>query len=232
MFDNDVASKWIAMLDASKGTAQVDAAIAAVGEGVADDTTTWTALAAAHVVAAMRGRAADGLPAAARTFTGGVAGADEELVARARAAVQHLFEGSIVAQQGGDDEGWEDIIGDLLDRLEPAGGTPMLGAEVQMKRVVVRYKVKSDKADENKQLIEAVFAELKETSPAGIRYASFIAEDGLTFVHVASIETDDGSNPLGATDAFKAFQAEIKDRCDEPPQATWLTEVGSYGFFD
>jgi L-rhamnose mutarotase len=101
-----------------------------------------------------------------------------------------------------------------------------------MKRVVVRYKVKPGRADENAELIKAVFADLAETSPAGLRYASFVADDGLTFVHVASIETDDDSNPLAASAAFKAFQAEIKDRCEEPPQATWMTEVGSYRFFD
>jgi hypothetical protein len=51
-------------------------------------------------------------------------------------------------------------------------------------------------------------------------------------VHLASIETDDESNPLAETAAFKAFQAEIRDRCDEPPTATWLEEVGSYRFFE
>ena len=58
-------------------------------------------------------------------------------------------------------------------------------------------------------------------------------QDGVSFVHVASIEKEDGSNPLSGTDAFKAFQKDIGDRCNEPPAATELTaEVGSYGFFD
>jgi len=31
--------------------------------------------------------------------------------------------------------------------------------------------------------------------------------------------------------AFKAFTAQIKDRCEEPPLPAELTEVGSYRFF-
>ena len=96
---------------------------------------------------------------------------------------------------------------------------------------MVRYKVKADRADENKQLINTVFEELKEKQPAGIRYATFLLPDGVSFVHIASIETMDGSNPLSMTDAFKVFQKDIKDRCEEPPVAVDITEVGSYLFF-
>lgn len=101
-----------------------------------------------------------------------------------------------------------------------------------MKRIMVRYKVKADRAGENEALVRKVFDSLNRDSPDGIRYITFKLDDGVSFVHVASIETDDGSNPLGRLEAFKAFQAEIKDRCEEPPVATPLTEIGSYGFFD
>ena len=65
-----------------------------------------------------------------------------------------------------------------------------------MGKVLVRYKVKPEKADENVSLVKAVYAELNEKKPAGLRYATFVAEDGLTFFHVAEIEVDDG--PLRA----------------------------------
>lgn len=100
-----------------------------------------------------------------------------------------------------------------------------------MKRVLVRYKVKAGKAEENKEFVKAVFEELKAKQPAGIRYATFVLPDGVSFVHIASIETADGSNPLGMTDAFKAFQKDIKDRCEELPVAVDLNEVGSYRMF-
>ena len=99
-----------------------------------------------------------------------------------------------------------------------------------MKRVLVRYKVKADRAEENVEYIKKVFAELKQNSPDGLRYASFRLQDGVSFVHIASIETTDGQNPLAQTAAFKAFQEGIKDRCEEPPAAVELDEIGSYRF--
>lgn len=101
-----------------------------------------------------------------------------------------------------------------------------------MRRVIVRYKVKSDRAEENLRLIEKVFAELAQSTPDGLRYASFIAEDGVTFTHFASIETEDGVNPLDHSPAFQTFQEGIRDRCEVPPEAVQLKSVGSYQFFD
>jgi hypothetical protein len=88
-----------------------------------------------------------------------------------------------------------------------------------MKRVIVQYKVKADRAAENEAYVRKVFEELKQTTPDGIRYATFKQADGVSFVHIASIETEDGNSPLNESPAFKAFQAEIKDRCEEPPVA-------------
>jgi hypothetical protein len=96
---------------------------------------------------------------------------------------------------------------------------------------MVNYKVKPDRAAENERYIQAVFAQLERERPAGIRYASFKQDDALRFVHVAEIEADDGENPLVALAAFKDFVAQIKDRCEEPPVTTTLTEIGSYRFF-
>lgn len=100
-----------------------------------------------------------------------------------------------------------------------------------MKRVMVRYKVKADRAAENEAYVKKVFEDLLQTAPNGLRYATFKLDDGVSFVHLASIETEDGSNPLGESAAFKAFQADIKDRCEEPPMAVDLNEVGSYRLF-
>jgi hypothetical protein len=98
-----------------------------------------------------------------------------------------------------------------------------------MRRVMVRYKVKADKAAENRQLIEKVFEELQAAAPAGIRYASLVGEDGVSFVHIASIETTDSSNPMGNLKAFQAFQKDIEERCEIQPEVTDLEEVGSFG---
>lgn len=100
-----------------------------------------------------------------------------------------------------------------------------------MKRIMVRYKVKSDRVAENESFIAKVFAQLQREKPPGLRYASFKLNDGASFVHIVSLEAADGGNPLGELAAFKAFTAQIKDRCEEPPVPMELTEVGSYRFF-
>jgi len=95
-----------------------------------------------------------------------------------------------------------------------------------MRQVMVRYKVKPDRVEENEQLVRAVYDELAATRPAGLRYATFRLEDGVSFVHVASVEGE--HNPLAEVEAFARFQADVRDRCDEPPVATQLHEVGTY----
>jgi len=96
---------------------------------------------------------------------------------------------------------------------------------------MIRYTVKRDRAAENERYIAAVFEELKRENPSGLRYASFKLEDGLSFVHIVSHEAADGSDPLRDLSAFKAFRAEIRDRCEGQPVTVDLKEIGSYRFF-
>ena len=95
---------------------------------------------------------------------------------------------------------------------------------------VVRYQTKPDRADENQAFIEKVFAELAAEHPEGLRYMAVRLGDGVSFVHVASIETPDGVNPLTSTPAFGEFQREIADRLVDGPVAMQGAVIGSYGF--
>jgi hypothetical protein len=100
--------------------------------------------------------------------------------------------------------------------------------EQTMKATVVRYQAKLDRADENQQLIEAVFAELEVRQPEGFTYKVFRLEDGVSFVHVV-IEHDIAEpDSLQAVPAFQAFVTDIADRCDIPPVAMGATIVGGY----
>lgn len=99
-----------------------------------------------------------------------------------------------------------------------------------MPQTVVRYRTKPDRADENAALVADVFAELAAASPDGLRYMTFRLDDGVTFVHVASVDTADGSNPLTDLASFRAFGAGVVDRCEEGPLVTPAAVVGSYGF--
>jgi len=90
---------------------------------------------------------------------------------------------------------------------------------------MVRYKTAEAQASVNAALVRAVFDELRARSPKGFRYATFRLADGVSFVHVATME---GENPLATLPAFQAFTADIKARCVEPPVVTELSVLDHY----
>jgi hypothetical protein len=100
--------------------------------------------------------------------------------------------------------------------------------EQTMKTTVVRYQAKAERADENQQLIEAVFAELNEREPEGFTYKVFRLDDGVSFIHVVIEHDIDDPESLQDVAAFQAFLANIAERCDFPPMATEATIVGGY----
>src|SRR5215207_5404432 len=98
-----------------------------------------------------------------------------------------------------------------------------------MRQVMVRYKVKPDQVARNEELVRAVYAELHVERPSGLRYATYKLDDGVSFVHLATYESDDGGNPLTELAAFAMFQRDIAERSEERPVVTELREVGSFG---
>jgi hypothetical protein len=96
-----------------------------------------------------------------------------------------------------------------------------------MQRRLIRYQAKPEMADKNAELVAAVFAELKDAKPDGIRYLTLRLEDN-TFVHLVETTTDAGSSALTQLRAFQAFQSGIRDRCAEPPLVLGATVVGNY----
>jgi len=100
-----------------------------------------------------------------------------------------------------------------------------------MKTTVVRYKVKSGRAEENIAYVKKVFEQLQREAPAGLRYCSFQLEDGLSFLHIAAVDDALPSNPLAGIAAFKAFTSNIAERCEEPPRAVSASLVGAYETF-
>jgi hypothetical protein len=94
---------------------------------------------------------------------------------------------------------------------------------------MVRYRVKPEQVAHNEELVRAVYAELHRREPAGLRSATFRLDDGVTFVHIAEIDGE--GNPLAEIDAFARFTANIGERCDEPPSAAGMHEIGSFHLF-
>ena len=99
-----------------------------------------------------------------------------------------------------------------------------------MRHTLVTYTVKSGREDENAALVRAVFDELAETRPAGLRYAVFYLPDSRQFIHVY---TDDGSTSgIQALASFKAFVAGAEDRHEQPVTFTQPELIGDYLTFD
>jgi hypothetical protein len=93
---------------------------------------------------------------------------------------------------------------------------------------VIRYTTKPERADENEQLVRAVFAELSQEGGEELRYAVFRLDDGVSFVHVAVFDGDE--SPLSASVAFAAFQSGIRERCVEGLVAADASLIASYRF--
>jgi hypothetical protein len=96
-----------------------------------------------------------------------------------------------------------------------------------MRHVMVRYTTRADQADENARLITEVFESLQRSAPPGLSYASYRLDDGVSFVHVASI-ADPDKNPLRQLAEFNTFTAGVRDRCEALPVTTVLTQLGQY----
>jgi hypothetical protein len=94
-----------------------------------------------------------------------------------------------------------------------------------MKRTLIRYRTKPESTAENERLIKNVFKELHAQAPEGVRYIALKLADG-SFVHL--VENDGGDSPLPKLEAFRKFQADLKERVMEQPRASEASIVGDY----
>ena len=99
-----------------------------------------------------------------------------------------------------------------------------------MRHTIVTYTVKPGREEENAALVRAVFDELAQTRPDGLRYAVFYFPDSRQFIH---LYTDEGSTTgVQPLDSFKAFVSGAKDRHEQPANVTQPELVGDYRTFD
>ncbi|MDA0352495.1 MAG: hypothetical protein O3A10_09845 [Chloroflexi bacterium] len=97
-----------------------------------------------------------------------------------------------------------------------------------MNGVLVQYKVKADRVEENEAKVRAVYRELAERNDPAIHYATFKLEDGQTFAHLAIWAHDAADAGLGKIEAFRAFQENIAGRCEVPPHPASLELIGNW----
>lgn len=96
-----------------------------------------------------------------------------------------------------------------------------------MSVLLLRSKVKADKAAEAEAGIKKMFAALEEARPQGVRYSSYRLPDGLSFVVLLDI--DEGlENPLLAVPEFAEFQKTLATWLEAPAAVEQLTVAGEY----
>ncbi len=127
VFENDDANDWVYELEQSSDLGVVLQALTdinGVGEDGPESMESAAALAAAEVVAALRGRPGDGVPDDVSKWVATVGESPSpELVGRARDAVRQVLTASELKDQwdeSGTEQGeeWEAQVEDLLSRLE------------------------------------------------------------------------------------------------------------------
>ena len=96
---------------------------------------------------------------------------------------------------------------------------------------LISYRTKPEQAAGNAELVKAVFAELGQARPEGLRYLTLRLDDD-TFIHLVATETADGTSSLTQLAAFQVFQKGVRDRCAEPPLVRQATVVGNYRMLD
>jgi quinol monooxygenase YgiN len=95
-----------------------------------------------------------------------------------------------------------------------------------MRHTMVTYTVKPGREEENAALVRAVFEELAQTRPTGLRYAVFYFPDARQFIH---LYTDEGSKSrVQALPSFQAFVAEAADRHEQPAAFRQPELIGDY----
>ena len=94
--------------------------------------------------------------------------------------------------------------------------------------IVVSYRVKPEAVEEHVRLIEGVFAQLHAEQPDTLEYKVLRLDDGVSFLHVSTNDTPDGSNPLPELTAFQEFARELPSRVDTQPSPTAADIIGTY----
>ena len=97
-----------------------------------------------------------------------------------------------------------------------------------MKAVKVQYTVKEEYAETNKKNINQVMSDLRKLNNPGVKYSSYVLNDGKTFVHLGIYSDEEAMSVATNLDSFKKFQTELKESQPEvPPKADDLNLVAS-----
>ncbi|MUL43698.1 hypothetical protein FZ103_21455 [Streptomonospora sp. PA3] len=95
-----------------------------------------------------------------------------------------------------------------------------------MVRIMFTCELKPDAVEEDRALLKEVYAELESRCPAGMRYDTFLADDGVTLV--SFVELEGGPEAMHDLPAFQRYRSTLEARCVREPSMAVLSELGSY----
>jgi hypothetical protein len=97
-----------------------------------------------------------------------------------------------------------------------------------MKNIRVTYTVRPDYVEQNQANIAQVMKDLRALNNPNTKYASYLEEDGVTFMHFAQYPDEETSQLLNELPSFAKFRKELKESQPvAPPKAINLSLVGS-----
>jgi quinol monooxygenase YgiN len=106
-------------------------------------------------------------------------------------------------------------------RRSPQGGKIMMRAHI-------RYQVKEDQIDANKEAVSDFIEKVKASGDSTYRYECFQSKkEPSHFVHVAFFDDEAAKDRFFAPDYFKEFSEGLKSRCAEGPNATFYELVAT-----
>ena len=97
-----------------------------------------------------------------------------------------------------------------------------------MENTRVTYTVRPEFVEQNKANIAQVMKDLRAKNNPNTKYASYLDEDGVTFMHFAQFPDEETAQLLTGLESFAKFRKELKESQPvSPPSAINLTLVAS-----
>ena len=95
-----------------------------------------------------------------------------------------------------------------------------------MKTVQVRYTVKPEYVETNKQNIGRVMQALRDINNPDLKYSAFLLEDSQTFVHIVMQANEEAAQRLQNLAEFNSFRQQLRaSQPISPPKSENLTLV-------
>ncbi len=103
-----------------------------------------------------------------------------------------------------------------------------------MKSVKVEYTVQESFVETNKKNIAVVMNDLRKIGHPGVKYCTFLQDDGQTFVHFGMYSDADALKTVTTLPSFNQFRMELKASNPlSPPKSQDLSLVGTmYDIFE